>query len=302
MKDVSIIFLKDMRYMEDKINELEKQLKESAERRKVFKEEGYTEGEAKEASRFAEITEEIAKLREEEKREIERKAKIAELEKELKDCAERRKIFKEEGYIEGEAQENSRFAELTQKINDLSENKEIDEEDVKKEESAKKVEKVEDIDDLKSQLSECSKRMKEFKNDGNIEGEAQENSRYVYLVEKLREAGVEEDFSLPISSEEVKKEEKKVSYIEKAKGFIKKIGEKINKFIGKIKEKVKSVFSKKEKSEEVEEEEKSTIDKKTIEFREALKAKENSKTSMRSIDIAADAIIKPLDKNDGLEK
>lgn len=283
--------------MEDKINELEKQLKESAERRKVFKEEGYTEGEAKEASRFAEITEEISKLREEEKREIERKAKIAELEKELKDCAERRKIFKEEGYIEGEAQENSRFAELTQKINDLSENKEIDEEDVKKEE------KVEDIDDLKRQLSECSKRMKEFKNDGNIEGEAQENSRYVYLVEKFREAGVEENFSLPISSEEAKEEEKNVSNIEKARGFIKKIGEKINKFIGKIKEKVKSVFSKKEKLEEVEEnEEKSTIDKKTIEFKEALKTKENSKTSMRSIDIAADAIIKPLDKNDGLEK
>lgn len=283
--------------MEDKINELEKQLKESAKRRKVFKEEGYTEGEAKEASRFAEITEEISKLREEEKREIERKAKIAELEKELKDCAERRKIFKEEGYIEGEAQENSRFAELTQKINDLSENKEIDEEDVKKEE------KVEDIDDLKRQLSECSKRMKEFKNDGNIEGEAQENSRYVYLVEKLREAGVEENFSLPISSEEAKEEEKNVSNIEKARGFIKKIGEKINKLIGKIKEKVKSVFSKKEKLEEVEEnEEKSTIDKKTIEFKEALKTKENSKTSMRSIDIAADAIIKPLDKNDGLEK
>lgn len=283
--------------MEDKINELEKQLKESAKRRKVFKEEGYTEGEAKEASRFAEITEEISKLREEEKREIERKAKIAELEKELKDCAERRKIFKEEGYIEGEAQENSRFAELTQKINDLSENKEIDEEDVKKEE------KVEDIDDLKRKLSECSKRMKEFKNDGNIEGEAQENSRYVYLVEKLREAGVEENFSLPISSEEAKEEEKNVSNIEKARGFIKKIGEKINKFIGKIKEKVKSVFSKKEKLEEVEEnEEKSTIDKKTIEFKEALKTKENSKTSMRSIDIAADAIIKPLDKNDGLEK
>ncbi len=283
--------------MEDKINELEKQLKESAKRRKVFKEEGYTEGEAKEASRFAEITEEISKLREEEKREIERKAKIAELEKELKDCAERRKIFKEEGYIEGEAQENSRFAELTQKINDLSENKEIDEEDVKKEE------KVEDIDDLKRQLSECSKRMKEFKNDGNIEGEAQENSRYLYLVEKLREAGVEENFSLPISSEEAKEEEKNVSNIEKARGFIKKIGEKINKLIGKIKEKVKSVFSKKEKLEEVEEnEEKSTIDKKTIEFKEALKTKENSKTSMRSIDIAADAIIKPLDKNDGLEK
>lgn len=283
--------------MEDKINELEKQLKESAKRRKVFKEEGYTEGEAKEASRFAEITKEISKLREEEKREIERKAKIAELEKELKDCAERRKIFKEEGYIEGEAQENSRFAELTQKINDLSENKEIDEEDVKKEE------KVEDIDDLKRQLSECSKRMKEFKNDGNIEGEAQENSRYVYLVEKLREAGVEEKFSLPISSEEAKEEEKNVSNIEKARGFIKKIGEKINKLIGKIKEKVKSVFSKKEKLEEVEEnEEKSTIDKKTIEFKEALKTKENSKTSMRSIDIAADAIIKPLDKNDGLEK
>lgn len=283
--------------MEDKINELEKQLKESAKRRKVFKEEGYTEGEAKEASRFAEITEEISKLREEEKREIERKAKIAELEKELKDCAERRKIFKEEGYIEGETQENSRFAELTQKINDLSENKEIDEEDVKKEE------KVEDIDDLKRQLSECSKRMKEFKNDGNIEGEAQENSRYVYLVEKLREAGVEENFSLPISSEEAKEEEKNVSNIEKARGFIKKIGEKINKLIGKIKEKVKSVFSKKEKLEEVEEnEEKSTIDKKTIEFKEALKTKENSKTSMRSIDIAADAIIKPLDKNDGLEK
>lgn len=283
--------------MEDKINELEKQLKESAKRRKVFKEEGYTEGEAKEASRFAEITEEISKLREEEKREIERKAKIAELEKELKDCAERRKIFKEEGYIEGEAQENSRFAELTQKINDLSENKEIDEEDVKKEE------KVEDIDDLKRQLSECSKRMKEFKNDGNIEGEAQENSRYVYLVEKLREAGVEENFSLPISSEEAKEEEKNVSNIEKARGFIKKIGEKINKLIGKIKEKVKSVFSKKEKLEEVEEnEEKSTIDKKTIEFKEALKTKENSKISMRSIDIAADAIIKPLDKNDGLEK
>ena len=283
--------------MEDKINELEKQLKESAKRRKVFKEEGYTEGEAKEASRFAEITEEISKLREEEKREIERKVKIAELEKELKDCAERRKIFKEEGYIEGEAQENSRFAELTQKINDLSENKEIDEEDVKKEE------KVEDIDDLKRQLSECSKRMKEFKNDGNIEGEAQENSRYVYLVEKLREAGVEENFSLPISSEEAKEEEKNVSNIEKARGFIKKIGEKINKLIGKIKEKVKSVFSKKEKLEEVEEnEEKSTIDKKTIEFKEALKTKENSKTSMRSIDIAADAIIKPLDKNDGLEK
>lgn len=283
--------------MEDKINELEKQLKESAKRRKVFKEEGYTEGEAKEASRFAEITEEISKLREEEKREIERKAKIAELEKELKDCAERRKIFKEEGYIEGEAQENSRFAELTQKINDLSENKEIDEEDVKKEK------KVEDIDDLKRQLSECSKRMKEFKNDGNIEGEAQENSRYVYLVEKLREAGVEENFSLPISSEEAKEEEKNVSNIEKARGFIKKIGEKINKLIGKIKEKVKSVFSKKEKLEEVEEnEEKSTIDKKTIEFKEALKTKENSKTSMRSIDIAADAIIKPLDKNDGLEK
>ena len=283
--------------MEDKINELEKQLKESAKRRKVFKEEGYTEGEAKEASRFAEITEEISKLREEEKREIERKAKIAELEKELKDCAERRKIFKEEGYIEGEAQENSRFAELTQKINDLSENKEIDEEDVKKEE------KAEDIDDLKRQLSECSKRMKEFKNDGNIEGEAQENSRYVYLVEKLREAGVEENFSLQISSEEAKEEEKNVSNIEKARGFIKKIGEKINKFIGKIKEKVKSVFSKKEKLEEVEEnEEKSTIDKKTIEFKEALKTKENSKTSMRSIDIAADAIIKPLDKNDGLEK
>ena len=283
--------------MEDKINELEKQLKESAKRRKVFKEEGYTEGEAKEASRFAEITEEISKLREEEKREIERKAKIAELEKELKDCAERRKIFKEEGYIEGEAQENSRFAELTQKINDLSENKEIDEEDVKKEE------KVEDIDDLKRQLSECSKRMKEFKNDGNIEGEAQENSRYVYLVEKLSEAGVEENFSLPISSEEAKEEEKNVSNIEKARGFIKKIGEKINKLIGKIKEKVKSVFSKKEKLEEVEEnEEKSTIDKKTIEFKEALKTKENSKTSMRSIDIAADAIIKPLDKNDGLEK
>lgn len=281
--------------MEDKINELEKQLKESAERRKVFKEEGYTEGEAKEASRFAEITEEISKLREEEKREIERKVKIAELEKELKDCAERRKIFKEEGYIEGEAQENSRFAELTQKINDLSENKEIDEEDVKKEE------KVEDIDDLKKQLSECSKRMKEFKNDGNIEGEAQENSRYVYLVEKLREAGIEENFSLPISSEESKEEDKNISYIKKVKGFIKKIGEKINKFIGKITEKVKSVFSKKEKTEEVEEE-KSTIDKKTIEFREALKAKENSKTSMRSIDIAADAIIKPLDKNDGLEK
>ena len=281
--------------MEDKINELEKQLKESAERRKVFKEEGYTEGEAKEASRFAEITEEISKLREEEKREIERKVKIAELEKELKDCAERRKIFKEEGYIEGEAQENSRFAELTQKINDLSENKEIDEEDVKKEE------KVEDIDDLKRQLSECSKRMKEFKNDGNIEGEAQENSRYVYLVEKLREAGIEENFSLPISSEESKEEDKNISYIKKVKGFIKKIGEKINKFIGKITEKVKSVFSKKEKTEEVEEE-KSTIDKKTIEFREALKAKENSKTSMRSIDIAADAIIKPLDKNDGLEK
>ncbi len=282
--------------MEDKINELEKQLKESAKRRKVFKEEGYTEGEAKEASRFAEITEEISKLREEEKREIERKAKIAELEKELKDCAERRKIFKEEGYIEGEAQENSRFAELTQKINDLSENKEIDEEDVKKEE------KVEDIDDLKRQLSECSKRMKEFKNDGNIEGEAQENSRYVYLVEKLREAGVEENFSLSISSEEAK-EEKNVSNIEKVRGFIKKIGEKINKFIRKIKEKVKSVFSKKEKLEEVKEnEEKSTIDKKTIEFKEALKTKENSKTSMISIDIAADAIIKPLDKNDGLEK
>lgn len=280
--------------MEDKINELEKQLKESAERRKVFKEEGYTEGEAKEASRFAEITEEISKLREEEKREIERKAKIAELEKELKESAERRKIFKEEGYIEGEAQENSRFAELTQKINDLSENKEIDEKDVKKEESAKKVEKAEDINDLKKQLSECSKRMKEFKNDGNIEGEAQEKSRYVYLVEKLREAGVEENFSLPISSEESKEEDKNVSYIKKVKGFIKKIGEK-------IKEKVKSVFSKKEKTEEVEEE-KSTIDKKTIEFREALKAKENSKTSMRSIDIAADAIIKPLDKNDGLEK
>ena len=283
--------------MEDKINELEKQLKESAKRRKVFKEEGYTEGEAKEASRFAEITEEISKLREEEKREIERKVKIAELEKELKDCAERRKIFKEEGYIEGEPQENSRFAELTQKINDLSENKEIDEEDVKKEE------KVEDIDDLKRQLSECSKRMKEFKNDGNIEGEAQENSRYVYLVEKLREAGVEENFSLSISSEEAKEEEKNVSNIEKIRGFIKKIGEKINKFIGKIKEKVKSVFSKKEKLEEVKEnEEKSTIDKKTIEFKEALKTKENSKTSMRSIDIAADAIIKPLDKNDGLEK
>lgn len=283
--------------MEDKINELEKQLKESAKRRKVFKEEGYTEGEAKEASRFAEITEEISKLREEEKREIERKVKIAELEKELKDCAKRRKIFKEEGYIEGEAQENSRFAELTQKINDLSENKEIDEEDVKKEE------KVEDIDDLKRQLSECSKRMKEFKNDGNIEGEAQENSRYVYLVEKLREAGVEENFSLSISSEEAKEEEKNVSNIEKIRGFIKKIGEKINKFIGKIKEKVKSVFSKKEKLEEVKEnEEKSTIDKKTIEFKEALKTKENSKTSMRSIDIAADAIIKPLDKNDGLEK
>ncbi len=283
--------------MEDKINELEKQLKESAKRRKVFKEEGYTEGEAKEASRFAEITEEISKLREEEKREIERKVKIAELEKELKDCAERRKIFKEEGYIEGEAQENSRFAELTQKINDLSENKEIDEEDVKKEE------KVEDIDDLKRQLSECSKRMKEFKNDGNIEGEAQENSRYVYLVEKLREAGVEENFSLSISSEEAKEEEKNVSNIEKVRGFIKKIGEKINKFIGKIKEKVISVFSKKEKLEEVKEnEEKSTIDKKTIEFKEALKTKENSKTSMRSIDIAADAIIKPLDKNDGLEK
>ena len=283
--------------MEDKINELEKQLKESAKRRKVFKEEGYTEGEAKEASRFAEITEEISKLREEEKREIERKVKIAELEKELKDCAERRKIFKEEGYIEGEAQENSRFAELTQKINDLSENKEIDEEDVKKEE------KVEDIDDLKRQLSECSKRMKEFKNDGNIEGEAQENSRYVYLVEKLREAGVEENFSLSISSEEAKEEEKNVSNIEKVRGFIKKIGEKINKFIGKIKEKVKSVFSKKEKLEEVKEnEEKSTIDKKTIEFKEALKTKENNKTSMRSIDIAADAIIKPLDKNDGLEK
>lgn len=233
--------------MEDKINELEKQLKESAERRKVFKEEGYTEGEAKEASRFAEITEEISKLREEEKREIERKAKIAELEKELKESAERRKIFKEEGYIEGEAQENSRFAELTQKINDLSENKEIDEKDVKKEESAKKVEKVEDIDDLKKQLSECSKRMKEFKNDGNIEGEAQENSRYVYLVEKLREAGVEENFSLPISSEESKEEDKNVSYIKKVKGFIKKIGEKINKFIGKIKEKVKRYLARKKK-------------------------------------------------------
>lgn len=145
--------------------------------------------------------------------------------------------------------------------------------------------------------------MKEFKNDGNIEGEAQENSRYVYLVEKLREAGVEENFSLSISSEEAKEEEKNVSNIEKIRGFIKKIGEKINKFIGKIKEKVKSVFSKKEKLEEVKEnEEKSTIDKKTIEFKEALKTKENSKTSMRSIDIAADAIIKPLDKNDGLEK
>ena len=99
--------------------------------------------------------------------------------------------------------------------------------------------------------------------------------------------------SLPISSEESKEEDKNVSYIKKVKGFIKKIGEKINKFIGKIKEKVKSVFSKKEKTEEVEEE-KSTIDKKTIEFREALKAKENSKTSMRSIDIAADAIINPF--------
>ena len=283
--------------MEDKINELEKQLKESAERRKIFKEEGNVEEEAKENSRFAELTEKIYELKEEEKREIERQAKIAKLEKELRESAKRRKTFKEEGNIEGEAQENSRYAELTKKINDLSENKEIDVE-------CENVKKVENIDDLKRQLRESAERRKAFKEEGNIEGEAQENSRYAYLTEKLAEAGVEEDFSLPINAEEKDiKEEKSISYIERVKGFAKKIGEKINKFIGKIKEKVKSVFNKSKKLEEIDEnEEKSTIDKKTIEFREALKAKENSKTSMRSIDITADAIIKPLDKNDGLEK
>lgn len=218
--------------------------------------------------------------------------KINELEKQLKESAERRKIFKEEGNVEEEAKENSRFAELTEKIYEL------------KEEEKREIERQAKIAKLEKELRESAKRRKTFKEEGNIEGEAQENSRYAYLTEKLAEAGVEEDFSLPINAEEKDiKEEKSISYIERVKGFAKKIGEKINKFIGKIKEKVKSVFNKSKKLEEIDEnEEKSTIDKKTIEFREALKAKENSKTSMRSIDIAADAIIKPLDKNDGLEK
>ena len=96
----------------EELEDLKKQLKESAERRNEYRSVGDFEGVARENTTYTELTEKINDL---EKVQIE----IEDLEKQLKATAERRNEYRNVGDIEGVARENSEYTKLVVKINAL---------------------------------------------------------------------------------------------------------------------------------------------------------------------------------------
>ncbi len=115
--------------IKEKIAKLQEELKECAEKRRMYKDEGSYELEAIEASKYSEIVAKISELqkpiraREEReqkaRREEEKRQKIAKLQEELKECAEKRRMYKDEGSYELEAIEASKYSEIVAKISEL---------------------------------------------------------------------------------------------------------------------------------------------------------------------------------------
>ena len=102
----------------EKINELEKQLEESAKRMAEYRREGFFEQELEEHQTYNEIIKQINDLNEKLEK-ISREEQITKLEKKLEESAKKIAEYRREGFLEQEAEEHQTYNEIIKQINDL---------------------------------------------------------------------------------------------------------------------------------------------------------------------------------------
>ena len=102
----------------EKINELEKQLEESAKRMAEYRREGLFEQELEEHQTYNEIIKQINDLNEKLEK-ISREEQITKLEKKLEESAKKIAEYRREGFLEQEAEEHQTYNEIIKQINDL---------------------------------------------------------------------------------------------------------------------------------------------------------------------------------------
>ena len=176
------------------ISKLNEELSKSAKRRKEYKEVGAYEQEAQERSTYSHIVSQIDDLEKKiEKMHIDEK--ISNLQSELIKSGRRREEYNKVGAYEQEAQERSTYSNLVSQINDLKVRKEY-------------LYRDEKIADLNKKLEQSGKRLKEYKEVGAYEQEAQEYKyRQNILSEIEKIEGVNEKRN--VKEEKTKNEEKK---------------------------------------------------------------------------------------------
>ena len=190
---------------------LEKQLKETAERMKAYRDGGFYAQEAGEHSAYNEILRKINELKakmQPEQGEAGKKSEtkpeqqpqkpqssmaqqLANLEKQLRESAERMKAYKDGGFYAQEASEHSTYNEILRKISELKAKMQPEqgEKGQKAEQQPQKAQPSieQQIADLEKQLRESAKRMKEYKDGGFYAQEASEHSTYNEILRKISE-------------------------------------------------------------------------------------------------------------------
>ncbi len=116
---------------------------------------------------------------------------LANLEKQLKETAERMKAYRDGGFYAQEAGEHSAYNEILRKINELKAKMQPEqgEKGQKAEQQPQKAQPSieQQIADLEKQLRESAKRMKEYKDGGFYAQEASEHSTYNEILRKISE-------------------------------------------------------------------------------------------------------------------
>ena len=120
--------------------------------------------------------------------------KVAELERQLKQSAERMKEYKRAGFSEQEAEEHKNYNEIVRKLRGVMETEEKPLQYTEKERA-----------ELERQLKQSAKRMEEYKRAGFSEQEAEEHKNYNEIVRKLR--GIKET---EIQNKEKRNEKKEI--------------------------------------------------------------------------------------------
>ena len=110
---------------ENKVDELERQLKQSAERMEEYKRAGFSEQEAEEHKNYNEIVRKLRGVMEIEKTEEKplqyTEKERAELERQLKQSAKRMEEYKKAGFSEQEAEEHKNYNEIVRKLRGIKE-------------------------------------------------------------------------------------------------------------------------------------------------------------------------------------